>query len=83
MNFTSFVSQHSTVLAMVSYYVFSVMVSSMAEPSSTSSPAYQYAYKVFHAFAGILTQKFGPVPSSTTTTTTTSVVPAPVEPVQK
>ena len=74
--------QHPTFFAMGGYYFFSILVTSMPEPAATSSPQYLYLYKVSHALAGVLTAKYGALPSTTTTTTTTSVAP-PAAAVQK
>ena len=76
--------QHPTVFAMGGYYFFSILVTSMPEPTATSSAQYVYLYKVTHGLAGVLTAKYGavPIPSTTTTTTTTSVAP-PAAAVQK
>ena len=56
------ISQHSATVAVVAYFLFSVMVTAMPEPVASSSAWYVYWYKVLNGIAGALVTKFGQVP---------------------
>lgn len=45
--------------ALVAYYVFSAIVSSMPDPRPDASIAYSWAYHALHALSGDLSQYIG------------------------
>lgn len=49
---------HSTIIGVVAYWLFSALVSAMAPPTETSGP-YLYWFKALHTIAGNLTTAWG------------------------
>lgn len=50
---------HSTIIGIVAFWVFSAAVSAMPAPTTTSSASYLWAFNFLHTIAGNLTTAWG------------------------
>lgn len=57
--FADFFWNHSTIIGIIAFWIFSAAVSAMPTPTTGSSSSYLYFYNLFHTIAGNLTTAWG------------------------